>query len=61
MRFPHQLHANYKIHPCTLEDVFYAAAFKESPRFHWISKWSSTPFTKLKRFPEIPVPNREEH
>ena len=58
--FPPQLHANYEILPCTLEEALLRCSVsKESPRFPWNSKGSSTHFTKLQKFPEIPVLTRE--
>ena len=61
LSFPPQLHANYEILPFTLEGaLLHCSISKENPRFPWNRKGSLTHFTKLQKFPEIPVPTREE-
>ena len=51
LHFPPQLKANDEILPCTLEEALLCCSVsKESPRFLWNSKGSSTFFTKLQKF-----------
>jgi len=57
LSFTIKLHANYEILHCTVEEALLRCSIsKESPGFHWNSKGSLTRFTKLQKFPEIPVP-----
>ena len=67
-----QLERNAKLSTTTLrklrnslytieEALLRCSVSKENPRFPWDSKGSSTCFTKLQKFPKIPVPSREEH
>ena len=61
LRFPPQLKANYEILPCRREEALLRCSVsKESPGFPWNLKGSSTCFTKLQKFQEIPVPTQEE-
>ena len=61
LSIPPQLHANDEIHACTLKEALLCCSVsKESPRFPRNSKGSSTCFTKLQKFPKIPVTTREE-
>ena len=47
--------------PACLRRPFYAAPFPKKAHVpSWNSKGSLTRFTKLQKFPEIPVPTREE-
>ena len=56
-----QLHANNEILACTLKEALLCCSVsKQSPRFPRNSKGSSTCFTKLLKFPKIPVATREE-
>ena len=55
--FPPQLHANYEILPCMLEEaLLHFSVSKEIPRFPWNSKVSLTCFMKLQKLPEILPP-----
>ena len=59
LSFPPQLHTNYEILPCTLEEVILCCSVsKESPHFPWISKVSLTRYMKLQKYPRYRLHSR---
>ena len=61
LSFGQQFQENYEILPCMPEEALLRCSVsKESPSFPWNTKGSSTHFTKLQKFQEIPVPTQEE-
>ena len=61
LNFPPQLHVNYEILPSMLEEALLRCSVsKESPYLPWNWKGYLTRFMKLQKFPQIPVPTREE-